>query len=158
MIDDSRANKDSAAIPPPLPVGVSIALRVMMGMFGLPFLTAGALLISFGVWALFTNEARLVGLFMAVFGLPFFGVGLVLLSIAVLGEEGWGLKKFLARTGLGARRRSVHSARPQRRGPGAMSQYQRCPSCDSVITDKDLISPSGDVRCDHCSTWFNARA
>ncbi|MDA3962676.1 MAG: hypothetical protein PF961_17970 [Planctomycetota bacterium] len=33
-----------------------------------------------------------------------------------------------------------------------------CPNCGAAVTSDDEISPSGDVKCRHCTSWFNVRA
>ncbi|AMV21047.1 hypothetical protein [Planctomyces sp. SH-PL14] len=31
----------------------------------------------------------------------------------------------------------------------------RCPNCGASIAEGADVSPSGDVKCDHCRRWFN---
>lgn len=33
-----------------------------------------------------------------------------------------------------------------------------CPNCGSPLSDDNEISPSGDVKCLHCESWYNVNA
>lgn len=33
-----------------------------------------------------------------------------------------------------------------------------CPSCGAPVKDGGDVSPSGDIRCPHCSRWYNIHA
>lgn len=49
------------------------------------------------------------------------------------------------------------SARAESGGPARLGRgiAYECPSCGSGIGKDDEVSPSGDVKCDHCGQWWN---
>jgi hypothetical protein len=34
----------------------------------------------------------------------------------------------------------------------------KCPNCGAALAEHAEVSPSGDVKCDYCRTWFNIHA
>lgn len=40
-------------------------------------------------------------------------------------------------------------------GAGEGATGYRCPNCGASIAEGGDVSPSGDVKCDHCRRWFN---
>lgn len=53
----------------------------------------------------------------------------------------------------------LQSFAAQMRPPGAADQSLavNCPACGAPATDRREVSPSGDVRCEHCGRWFNVK-
>ena len=45
---------------------------------------------------------------------------------------------------------------PQQKGmPSHSGQNFNCPSCGAALPSNADISPSGDVKCTYCNSWFN---
>jgi hypothetical protein len=122
--------------------------RVIAGVFGFAFAGIGLTVLVFlwgAPWDEFGSPPlffRLVGSFIAV-------VFVVVGGMSALGAiTGGGLKPRINFPGTGGP--------PERQsgGPANPSGYV-CPHCGAPLGKGAEVSPSGDVKCTYCSTWFN---
>lgn len=116
-----------------------------------------------------TKGARLVG---AVIGCVFAGIGLTLLGF--LWSQPFGgfhspplffrifgsliAIPFAFIGGFTAFKAITVSAErhlPSKRSEMRPSQSYACPHCNAPIGDESDVSPSGDVKCTYCKSWFN---
>ncbi|QDV05095.1 hypothetical protein Poly30_05900 [Planctomycetes bacterium Poly30] len=166
-MDGENTNEPGGGLSGP----ASVVLRLLLGLFGLPFLTFGFLTVVGSLYSLFTGGSIGGPLLGMVFGFPFLAVGGAFVWIAVRGPKGLP-ETVRRRTGArldqvqrsvqeaaeqaGADPRAVREAMAKIRPMSSPRQdaYPRCPECSAGLTDATLISPGGDVRCDHCRTWF----
>ncbi len=94
------------------------------------------------------------------FGEPplFFRIFASFIAIAFIASSAMGIRSALRGKPLrpgGMRRRSGRkSFEPAQRVEG--DDYS-CPNCGSGLETDIEISPSGDVKCPYCKTWFNVR-
>ncbi len=120
-------------------------------------------------------HAKPAKLFIAVFLLMFGGIGLtVLLFLWATPRDAFGAPPlffrivgsfiaigFIAFSGAGISRLFASRAKPVVTRPksGASSQViASCPGCGASLDGDADISPSGDVKCTYCNSWYNVRA
>ncbi|MEM8712953.1 MAG: hypothetical protein AAGG01_18535 [Planctomycetota bacterium] len=160
-----------------IPIVASYGLRIFLGVFGAPFLFFGLVMSVASLTAAFQSGGVAVGIFGFLFGLPFVAVGGLFVLAAIRGPGRMGSKvkdysrrrfsrlqshmdRTLAEAGVGQYEPSSRK-RTGFGNSGASAggkSFGTCPQCGASITDESLISPSGDVCCDHCRTWFRIRA
>lgn len=46
----------------------------------------------------------------------------------------------------------------KRKPGGPRPTGYKCPNCGAALSENADVSPSGDVKCDYCRTWFNIHA
>lgn len=138
--------------------------RIVIGIFGLLFISVGILMLIF-LWAMFgfTGPGLLISLIPGLVSLIFIGSGLTTLVGAFTGEIIHGpmtrnrklleisepfqqLQQFFSD--------HVHQQERQENPSSRMNSV--CPRCSAPIGEAE-ISPSGDVKCLHCKNWYNVR-
>lgn len=153
---------------------LAMIVRVFLGLFALPFFGFGVMMCGGSLVAGLSGSSILASLFGVFFGLPFAAVGGLFLLIAFRGQrampermrrlKGRSLERVqaamdqsLQEAGLGPGDGEI--PRPPARATSGSTgvDFGSCPQCGASVTDASLISPSGDVCCDHCRTWFRAR-
>ena len=125
-----------------------IGPRIIAAAFGLAFGGIG-LSVLIGMWVAPFGAFHSPPLFFRVFAsfiaIPFVAVGFGSLYAAVTGMPLNGMREKFRHTS------TIHpGSHTRQRGP----MQTECPKCAAPIGDAE-ISPSGDVKCVHCNSWFN---
>lgn len=104
-----------------------------------------------GTWLSFTSGEHSIPIFFKLFGvfisLPFIGIGLAAIfgKIPSVSEQAAALQKQVDEG------RTIPPPGPgEPLAPGKL----KCPNCGSSPGAAE-VSPHGDVKCDHCSRWYN---
>jgi hypothetical protein len=122
----------------------SAAPRVLGGIFGLVFFGIGLTVLGF-LWLSTGPESpplvfRMFGSFIAI---GFVAMGGFLAAGAVLGRMSPAARLAKFQPSL--------NAIPASAAPGSYV----CPHCAAPLQPKTEVSPSGDVKCPFCNSWFN---
>ena len=112
-------------------------VRIIPVVFGAIFAAIGVTVIVF-LWS--SGGPGEPPVFFRIFG------SLIVLAFVVVG----GATAIVALTG-GRSRRKADSDHPM---PSNVTTYT-CPRCGAPLAKDADVSPLGDVRCGHCSGWFN---
>jgi hypothetical protein len=115
----------------------------MLGIFGFVFGGIGLTVLGY-LWGTPFNQWDSPPIFFRIFG--------SFIAIAFVGFGGTAIVSALRGKGLGAM--------PAFPSIGRTSALQSaaayaCPHCGAPLSDKTDVSPSGDVKCPFCHTWFN---
>lgn len=119
-------------------------------IFGACFGGIGLTVIAF-LWGSSWNDVHSPPLVFRVFGtfvaIPFVVVGATAIfgKVPNVAERAAALRKQLKEAGLDTPE-TARTAPP----PGKL----KCPNCGSSPSQAE-VSPHGDVKCDHCSRWYN---
>ena len=103
------------------------------------------------LWGSSWNDFHSPPLFFRVFGtfvaIPFVVVGAtaVFFKVPNVAERAAALRDQLKEAGL-----VENESKPAAPQPGKL----KCPNCGSSPSQAE-VSPHGDVKCDHCSRWYN---
>ena len=107
-----------------------------------------------GAWLSDTSGHHPVPIFVKLFGvfvcLPFIGVGLAI----IFGKAPSAAERLAAlqkQVDAAANTDAVSTTTPPQ--PGKL----KCPNCGSSPGAAE-VSPHGDVKCDHCSRWYNVHS
>lgn len=135
----------------------NIGERVLAGAFGTCFGGVGLAVLSMNLfsWGSFHSPPVFFRIFGICMSIPFIAVGGTLVVAAITGKKpkafGQNLRDRASHLLDQADRASRREATAERRASYA------CPHCGAPLGDGADISPSGDVKCDHCRAWFNVR-
>ncbi|MBD3676413.1 MAG: hypothetical protein HUJ26_23120 [Planctomycetaceae bacterium] len=124
-----------------------MAFRVFFGLFFGLFGGIGLTVLGF-LWGAPWNEFGSPPLFIRIFG-SFIALGFVMFSA-------FGIYAAITGQVKRAGSRSRFSNQSSSASDSADDSYH-CPSCGAGIGAGEEISPSGDVKCAHCNSWFNVR-
>ena len=133
-------------IKPSNPIDIAPA-RMMAGVFGFIFGGIGLTVLGF-LWLTPFDEWDAPPLVFRIFG-SFVALGFVAMGGGVFVRQAFLQKS--APLGLVLPTPSVPVAGAA--GPGAY----HCPNCAASLAANAEVSPSGDVKCAFCHSWFNVR-
>jgi hypothetical protein len=129
------------------PTKLTQAHRVVGAIVGFAFAAIGVILIGW-LWLQpfgFMHPPLMFRLLGSMVALIFVAVGG---TAGMTAWKGGGALQDLMKRRLG---RMTGSETP---GDAPRTGY-KCPNCGAALSDRADVSPSGDVKCDYCRTWFN---
>lgn len=130
--------------------------RVLVGAFGVCFGGVGVAVIAF-MWGMSSGGFGSPPLFFRVvaslIAVPFVAFGATALNAAVTGRA----SSSLTAKARERAQRMLHQAEHAgiRDSQSGVRGSYACPHCAAPLGDGADVSPSGDVKCPYCRSWFN---